>query len=236
MNSSPSVCLVTAAYSEGAHYKAFIQSCRLQQAQPVILRGSTRWGLGQKIRLTGEFLDSPDSQRYDCFIFCDAFDVILQKPPMEIAGRYLEKHPEQIIFSAEKYCYPDDWKRSIYPPAPNDYRFLNSGFWIATASLAREMFRQVKYEEVPASVNDQQVFTDLFLSKSLPIQLDYQGEYCLCLNGAENDVIYDREAGLVRSRATGSTPGMIHGNGNSKLEETIDCVLGHLGRAASVNH
>lgn len=218
---------MTAVYLERGHYKTFIESCRRQQVQPVVLRGCTRqWGLGQKIKLAAEFLASEQSQAFDCFVFCDAFDVILQKPLEEMAQRYLEKDSDHIIFAAEKYCYPDNWKRAIYPPAPNDYQFLNSGFWMATASLARQMFQLLQPENIPTGINDQQVFTDLFLAKVLSIQLDYSSTYCQCLNGALEDVEYDLEAHLVRNRVTGSTPGLIHGNGNSKLEPTIECVLG----------
>lgn len=223
---SPATCLMTAVYKERGHFYSFVESCRRLNVEPVVLRGSTHpWGLGQKIRLAAEFLASEKSQPFDCFIFCDAFDVILQRPLPEIAAHYLEKHSNRIVFAAEKYCYPDDWKRAIYPSAPNDYRFLNSGFWIATAELARAMYKLINPEKIPVSINDQQVFTDVFLSKVLPIHLDYQSEYCQCLNGALDDVIYDLDAGLVRNRVTSSTPGFIHGNGNSKLERTIDCVL-----------
>jgi hypothetical protein len=223
----PAACLLTVVYKTGAHYREFIASCERLQATPMILRGCTHpWGLGQKIRLTAEFLASEKSRPFDCFVFCDAFDVILQKPLLEVAEHYLEKHSDRIIFAAEKYCYPDDWKRAIYPPAPNEYRFLNSGFWIASAQLAREMFTLLVPERIPVGINDQQVFTDLFLANVLPLHLDYQSEYCQCLNGALDDVTYDREARLVRNRVTGSTPAFIHGNGNSKLEATIECVLG----------
>jgi len=217
---------MSAVAHERAYYKAFLHSCRRLEIEPVILRGCTTWGLGQKIRLVGEFLATERSRQFDCFILCDAFDVIFQKTLPEIAVPYLENHSDQIIFSAEKYCYPDPWKKAIYPPAPNDYRFLNSGFWMATAELARKMFDTIIPENIPAWMNDQQVFTDVFLTKILPIHLDYQSEYCQCLNGALDDVEYDHEAGLVRNRATGTTPGLIHGNGNVKLEDTIACVLG----------
>ena len=222
----PATCLMTAVYKERGHYREFIESCERLQASPAVLRGCTHpWGLGQKIRLAAAFLKLPKSQPYDCFVFCDAFDVILQKPLEEIGRHYLENHSDRIIFAAERYCYPDDWKRAIYPSAPNEYRFLNSGFWIATSELARAMFELIDPERIPVSINDQQVFTDLFLAKVLPIQLDYQIEYCQCLNGALDDVTYDTEAGLVHNKTTGSTPGFIHGNGNASLKPTIECVL-----------
>lgn len=66
-------------------------------------------GGGQKIRLLKKYLKSVSTQSDLVVLFTDSYDVIMSAPggPEEILARFRAFEPARVVFSSEKYCWPD---------------------------------------------------------------------------------------------------------------------------------
>lgn len=64
-------------------------------------------GGGQKIRLFKKYLESVSTQKNLVILFTDSYDVILNGGPSEILTRFRSFDNSKVVFSSEKYCWPD---------------------------------------------------------------------------------------------------------------------------------
>lgn len=201
-------------------------NCDIGQDLPHVRR------LGVKLYKIYEFVHRPTLAPDDIVVFCDAYDVIFCGDRATILERYLAMG-RAIVFGAELGCYPDGWKAGLYPEAPNPFRYLNSGLFVGRVAALRECMCNYAFspDVIEHEVNDQQWWTDVFLSKKHDIVLDYH--HSLFLN-----CVWIREAGLrleddgaslenSKVRFDDATPQFIHGNGPSKETEAFQRILNH---------
>lgn len=137
----------------------------------------TSTGGMQKLHGLKEYLEGvPDN---DIVVFTDAYDVFYADDMATIVKRFLSFNMD-VLFAAEKNCWPDKSLASSYPPAPTDYRFLNSGCFIGDAKVLKKILAELPTE---ADADDQDFLTKKFLEnvtnsgdmKEYKIGLDYEG-------------------------------------------------------------
>lgn len=164
-------------------------------------------GFGTKIIELKRFLDSHPEIEY--FIFCDSFDVLVLDSPPNLLFK------DEIIFSAEKNCWPDDSLRSQYPETESQFKFLNSGLYYAPRE---KWMKMVQENPVDYADDDQLYFTKLFLSNKYGISLD-DGQHLFNNHSfvADGEYYYDNNRVLVRidGRNAMGKPILVHFNGRT---------------------
>ena len=133
-------------------------------------------GGGQKINLVRNHLESLHDG--DVVLFVDGYDVIINDTLPTILERY-EDMGADIIFAAEKNCWPDPTMASQFPLSTL-YRYLNSGVYIGKVNALKEFLN----EAVPNDSDDQLWMQKRFLSSDWQsmgsANLDYEGYIFQC--------------------------------------------------------
>ena len=133
-------------------------------------------GGGQKINLVRNHLESLHDG--DVVLFVDGYDVIINDTLPTVIERY-EDMGADIIFAAEKNCWPDPTMASQFPLSTL-YRYLNSGVYIGKVSALKEFLN----EAVPNDSDDQLWMQKRFLSSDWQstafANLDYEGYIFQC--------------------------------------------------------
>ncbi|HAI39090.1 MAG TPA: hypothetical protein DCM40_13700, partial [Maribacter sp.] len=105
-------------------------------------------GGGQKINLVRGHLQSlPDE---DTVLFCDAYDVMFVDNMTTVIERF-EDFNCDIIFAAEKNCWPQASLAPQFPITSRPYKYLNSGLYIGKVGMLKQFFN----EQVPDNSDDQ---------------------------------------------------------------------------------
>ena len=170
-------------------------------------------GGGQKIALMQEYLSMlPDN---DIVMFVDGYDTFIGADDDEILTRYLGFNRE-IVFSAEKTCWPDASMSDQFAATEFGQNYLNSGTYIGTVKELRKMF------SVPIEYSfDDQLYCQLrYLTGEFDIALDTESYIFLCLSGNESNVRYS--SGYLENSETRCTTAVIHGNGGDATKELLD--------------
>ncbi len=133
-------------------------------------------GGGQKINLVRNHLESLHDG--DVVIFVDGYDVIINDTLPTILERY-EDMGADIIFAAEKNCWPDPTMASQFPLS-TIYRYLNSGVYMGKVGALKEFLNRA----VPNDSDDQLWMQKRFLSSdwqsTASVNLDYEGYIFQC--------------------------------------------------------
>ena len=133
-------------------------------------------GGGQKINFVRNHLESLHDG--DVVLFVDGYDVIINDTLPTILERY-EDMGADIIFAAEKNCWPDPTMASQFPLS-TIYRYLNSGVYMGKVSYLKAFFN----EAVPNDSDDQLWMQKRFLSPAWQAtgsaNLDYEGYIFQC--------------------------------------------------------
>lgn len=174
-----------------------------------------------------------EGSKFDYLIMVDSWDVIWMTPLDEILYNY-KAFGNSIVFNAEKSCFPRSDLAERHPESTTPYRFLNSGFVIGPTERILSMLREMRLETVPddkladgtvVNTNDQAIFMAYYVENQSKIRLDTLGVLCQSLHGSEpNEFEFLLEKQRVRSRETGNSPCVFHGNGSGKaaLKQIID--------------
>lgn len=203
--------VITVATNEAEGLERLKNSCAIHDIDLEILGMGNSWmGFGSKIIWTKEYLEILEG--YTHFIFIDAYDVLFFEKLEEIEYLYEEFYKDKILFSGEKGCYPDWDLMSVYPEADSEWKYLNSGSYMAPIDSFLKLFE--KYP-VKFSDDDQRYFTNIFLNDN-KIILDTK---CIIFQSiafqANDDFIFS--ANKVINNKTKSMPSIVHGNGRTDL-------------------
>ena len=175
----------------------------LNLGRQVIWSGGTMeaQGGGQKINLVRNHLESLHDG--DVVLFVDGYDVIINDTLPTILERY-EDMGADIIFAAEKNCWPDPTMASQFPLSTL-YRYLNSGVYMGKVSALKEFLN----EAVPNDSDDQLWMQKRFLSSdwqsTASVNLDYEGYIFQC----------DDDVKIINGQLANGMccPCIYHGNG-----------------------
>lgn len=202
--------------------------------EPLILGWGERWaGLGAKPRLLKQAIESGRITD-EWIVFADAFDVVFATPPELIAELSTEFFDGQIVFNAERACFPDASLAEKHPPSRTSYRFLNSGFSVGRTEDYLTALKWMKADEIPDDSrnpdgsanhpNDQNNWMQAFVSGELPIALDTPVAICQTLCGVKPEELnFDGE--FIENRETGGWPCAFHANGPAKDSGIMDPIL-----------
>jgi hypothetical protein len=224
MNAKP--VLVSTWGPPKKYFLAFLETCKRQGLEPQNA-DPTDWG-SDDYRVIPWWKKSAAQARFvrehagefTHFCFTDSYDVVFAAGWEEILRKF-EAFNSPIVFGAECYCWPDINQAGLYPANPHRARYINAGFWMATAEAA-EIFTK-DLAEIAAQPNakcDQGIVADMFLSRKHPIVLDTACSILFCCNLDSRDYLDLTLPGTrPRTKDTGEEPCIFHGNGASRLEE-----------------
>lgn len=200
--------VITVATSEGRGLDALRSTLKGEDFE--ILGMDTEWrGFGTKIILLREYLQTLEG--YTHFIFTDAYDTLFLEPVSSLEYKYSLHYRDKIVFSAEKNCYPDHWLAPFYPPHLSEWKYLNSGNYIAPIKKYLDMLANFP---VVFADDDQRYFTDIFLTSDR-ISLDYPCILFQSIAFAGDDFEWKHNA--LRNKKTSQYPSVAHGNGKTPM-------------------
>ena len=153
--------------------------------------------------------------------FCDAWDMLFlgtRREFEDVVGA------QPLLLHAEKACWPDSSKASLYPPADSPWRFVNgtgpagTGAAIADAieyGMAHFPITGDGHDVYDTSKdNDQRFWTDIYLAGIG--KLDTECRLSQSLVMAANGDFAVKDERLV-NKITGSRPLFVHANGASAM-------------------
>lgn len=192
-----------------------------QNADPEVWPG-TDWRdipWHRKTRAQYEFVKANDA---DIYLFTDSFDVICAAGWDEILAKF-EAYDSPIVFGAESYPWPKPEQASLYPATEHRCKYLNAGFWCATADAAEAFLADIAAIAEKREQCDQGICVDAFLQQRHPIKLDTKCSLLFCLN-VNSPEFLDLSGTRPMTKDTGEQPCFCHGNGNASLQGVIDCL------------
>ena len=133
-------------------------------------------GGGKKIIYLQDFLKTCN---YKYILFSDCYDVIAIRPANEIWQKYKKHFNGKVVFSAEKFCWPNKSLEKVYPETKSSYKYLNSGGFFGPV----EEILKIIDDPINATSDDQLYYTERFLSKKYNIELDYECKIFQTLGG-----------------------------------------------------
>lgn len=159
---------------------------------------------------------------YTHFMFTDSYDVVFGAGEWEILDKFKAlKSP--IVFAAECCPWPKKEQAVLYPPTDHRCKYLNAGFWMATAEAALPFVDDLAAIASKREQCDQGIVVDMFLSGRHPIKLDTACSIAFCCNLNSLDFL-DLSGMRPKTTDTNQEPCLFHGNGNSPLGAVIACL------------
>jgi hypothetical protein len=171
-------------------------------------------GGGQKVNLIRQELDHYDDN--DIIMFLDGYDTFIHSTEEEILERYFSFRRE-VIFSAEKTCWPDSSISEKFPET-GGYKYLNSGTFIGTVSTLKDIFSDI----IEDHTDDQLYCQYKYLENNLDIGLDYESYIFLCMSGLEQNCLYNDSSDYIVNAETNCTSLIAHGNGGAYTKDAFD--------------
>lgn len=214
---------------------------------PVNLGDGAPWqGLMTKPRLYRKFLRE-GRQQGDVLIICDSWDVFFVEHPDVIVDEYLKQWKGQIVFNAERNCFPcTELTKASFDAVSDEnlsfnspWRYLNSGFMVGFPKDILALLESMNLDAIPDDYqrpdgswfnpNDQEIFQNQFVKipQVVPMNLDYRTELCIAAHGSTLDEL-DFSGPMIKNKITGTTPGCFHCNGDAK-NNLAPKILEHLG-------
>ncbi len=203
---------------------ALITSCERFSLPLELLGLNQKWhggdmtgaGGGQKIRLLKERLHTLDDNVIVLFI--DGYDVVINSDAKQLL-RHFSLFQHDVVFAAEKTCWPDKSLSPAYPDIGSAYKYLNSGCFMGLAST----LKQIVSGSIADHEDDQLYYTKRFLAGKHSIALDSGCSLFQTVNYAKQDV---QLAGRnFRNISTGTTPVVLHGNGGGAAKDFYSTII-----------
>jgi procollagen-lysine,2-oxoglutarate 5-dioxygenase len=168
-------------------------------------------GGGQKLNLLREYIEKvPDT---DVIFFVDGYDVFFADDLNSIIDRWLDFN-RRALFGAEKYCWPDTSLANQFPPQETEYKYLNSGTFIAEV----ETLRQILSDPVADSSDDQLYVQQQYLRGELDIAIDAE-QYIF---QTYDESVSKNAWGQLVNKETNCTGCVFHGNGGPEAKKKLD--------------
>lgn len=210
-------------------YDEFFATARRFGFEPTIIgtRPGEYQGLGSKPKLLRDVL-SKGLLNTKYILFADAFDVVFQSR-IENAVNALHYYDADIVWNAERNCFPDAELAPLHTDPGTSFRYLNSGFGIGYRDAFIASLEEMDLDSKPGDGNDQDWWMRQHLfGKACRSALDYDTILCLALHQVEaKDVVL--ENGMVQCVETGHCPIGTHFNGPSKTSGLREPILRTLG-------
>jgi hypothetical protein len=205
-----SIKVLTVAIGKNERITPLIKSLDANHVPIQILGKRHRWkGMGTKTYLLKDFLENCSSSY---FLFIDAYDVLFLNNLAHVEKIYEENWLNQIVFAAEKFCYPDIDLCDKYPEVDSPWRYLNAGCYIAPVDKFLKLIASYPIDQM---INDQAYFTKIFF-ETKDIVLDTECKLFQCLNFEFEGEFEFCET--FKNTRMNTQPCIIHGNGNTPMD------------------
>jgi glycosyl transferase family 25 len=177
---------------------------------------------GQKVNLLYDYIqDLPD---HDVVLFCDGYDVFFTDKIEEIVRRFIGDMGSRcdIIFSAEKICWPDESLESEFITKNSQlddeyvdtpFKYLNSGLFIGRVGEIKKMIP----DKIGDSDDDQLYYQKKYLNGDLKIIIDSE---CYIFQTHEPEVYKD--GSQMYNPITRAYNCIYHGNGGEDAKEVLN--------------
>lgn len=206
-------------------YEVFIESLRRFGETPTVLgMGMPFRGLMEKPLHFRRWLREKRNKQ-PRIIICDSFDLIFAAHPHGIGDRCAELFGDAIVFNGEKGCWPRADLAEHFPDVGTPWRYLNSGFMCGPAEKILELLESMDLESVgvdhvrkdgtKSEPNDQGEFQKAFVAQPVKMVVDGRCQVAQTFSACTLDE-FDFSGGRILNKLTGTYPGVLHGNGNSK--------------------
>ncbi len=180
-------------------------------------------GGGFKVNLLKEYLRTHPNED-EVILFTDSFDAVLVNGSIRVDRSI-------VLFSAEMFCWPEPSLASGFPPSPTPFRFLNSGGFVGTVKLLRDI---LDFDVIDDTDDDQLFYTRAFLSQRYKMKLDVHCQTFQTFNGAQEHL--QLSGGTLHNAFTHTVPQVLHGNGCNKtyFNRVCDHVMSAAVKASPV--
>jgi hypothetical protein len=172
-------------------------------------------GGGHKINLVRSHIQTlPDA---DTVLFVDGYDVLFTDNIHSIKERF-DGFDCDILFAAEKSCWPEPTIAPQFPMTPTPYKYLNSGVYMGKVARLNHFFSEV----VANDQDDQLWIQKRFLgANGLNVKLDHEGYIFQC----DDEVSFD---GQQISNGM-CCPCIYHGNGGDDAKARFNSLADKFG-------
>ena len=166
-------------------------------------------GAGQKINILKKRLQEIINEGDNPIILMlDGYDTIVLRSVITLIRKYKELGVN-VLFGAEKTCWPDTSLAPDYPETVCDWKYLNSGQFIGRA----KDILNILDEEVKDSDDDQLYYSKKFLTGDYGIGLDYNCEIFQTFGDTEVELSMNKTFAELHNVVTTTQPCIAHGNG-----------------------
>jgi len=177
-------------------------------------------GGGHKINLVRSHVQSlPDE---DLVLFVDGYDVLFTDNIHTIKERF-DGFDCDVLFAAERSCWPEPTIAPQFPMTPTPYKYLNSGVYMGKVARLNHFFSEV----VANDQDDQLWMQKRYLgANGLDVKLDHEGYVFQC----------DDEVSLDGKQISNGMccPCIYHGNGGDDAKARFNSLADRLGYVESV--
>lgn len=190
--------------------KPLLDSLRMHGWTVTHLGAGKAWnGFGDKLIAMRDYCAGRHPEQL--VMFLDAYDVLVVGPPDPVEALYREHYAGQIIFNAEKNCWPDAALADEYPPSDSPWCFLNSGCYLGPAGAIHQLLAEM---DIHPTDDDQRLMTDAYLAGK--VTLDTACRIFQSAAFAANDELCAINRRLENA-ITGTCPTILHGNGRTDM-------------------
>jgi len=162
-------------------------SCILNGLELVVLVSNSKFFHTRRIKdeLLYSYLLDDSIEDENLMLFTDGTDALLAAGADEIISKY-NSFDKKVVFSAETGCWPDASMSSRYPNEniKTPYKYLNSGGFIGTAKLLKELLEDdndLDLDNYPLS--NQYIWSQRYLKHRDKITLDFKCDiFCAFYN------------------------------------------------------
>lgn len=177
-------------------------------------------GGGHKINLVRSHIQTLPNE--DLVLFVDGYDVLFTDNIHSIKERF-DGFDCDILFAAEKSCWPEPTMAPQFPMTPMPYKYLNSGVYMGKVARLNHFF-----SEVVANGQDDQLWTQkrYLGANGLNVKLDHEGYIFQC----DDEVSYD---GQQISNGM-CCPCIYHGNGGDDAKARFNSLADKFGYVQKV--
>lgn len=215
--SSPRLHVCTMASYTCQGLNQLMASCKAYNISLDVLGLDQPFSFGKKLRDVKEYVNRlPDD---DIVLFTDGFDTLLLASEETILKKFRSMNVPFVI-AAETNCHPFLHIAPYYPQSPTKFKYLNSGCYIGYVSYIKKILDEIS--PIPDETDDQGLLSVYYLYHPKAFTLDYSCNLFLCLWQVKNDeIVIDKENQNIRCLLTGTTPFIVHGNGDKVLYQKI---------------
>ncbi len=166
-------------------------------------------------------------------IFVDCWDLMFADSPQVVLDKHLATGND-ITFSAEKNCFPSDYKERFNAIAPinSSYKYLNCGTIVGETAALLTLLESMDAINKPKDYfdtqkghmhhyNEQGWYMEEFFKQPVKCGLDYYQDIANCMQDVLPEELDLSVAGKIRNIECNTYPSIIHLNGNSKTSHGI---------------